>query len=117
MVLVAGLIASGLLSGGHRHAVTSSPRPTTSAPSTPVAPAATVPPPPTGTLLPGASGPAVELLQRGLAALGFSAGAVDGGYGPATQQALKRFQRTHSLPADGVLGRKTLATLTLALRP
>lgn len=117
LLLVVGLIASGVFAGGKRPTATTSTGPTTSASTTPSTPAAAVPPPPTATLVPGASGSEVKVLQRALAALGFSVGAVDGSYGPATERALKRFQRTHGLGADGVLGAKTLAALTLALRP
>lgn len=118
IVLIAGLVVSGVFSGGKprtaasTHVATTSPPPSTAS----TAAASTVPPP-SGTLAPGANGPDVKVLQRALAALGFSPGAVDGGYGPSTQQALARFQRAHRLAPDGVLGPKTLAALTLALRP
>ena len=36
---------------------------------------------------------------------------VDGVFGPATQEAVKAFQRVHHLPADGVCGSQTWAAL------
>lgn len=119
ILLVIGLVASGAFSGSPaHHATTSTPTPTTapSARSTPATSPAS-PSPPTSTLTPGTNGAQTKLLQRALAALGYSPGGIDGSYGPSTQQALKRFQQAHGLPADGVLGPKTLAALTLALRP
>jgi peptidoglycan hydrolase-like protein with peptidoglycan-binding domain len=59
----------------------------------------------------------VKLLQRALNKLGYSVGKVDGDYGPGTQKALTDFQKAHGLAADGVLGPKTLAALTTALKP
>jgi peptidoglycan hydrolase-like protein with peptidoglycan-binding domain len=44
--------------------------------------------PPRTTLKPGDTGVQVKVLQRALASLGYSAGAVDGQYGPATKQAV-----------------------------
>ena len=76
-------------------------------------PAAT--PAPATTLKPGDQGPQVKLLQRALARLGYTTGAADGSYGPSTQKALTRFQRTSAIAADGVLGPKTLAALKQAL--
>ncbi len=57
----------------------------------------------------------MKRLQRTLARLGYSPGRVDGSYGPATANALKRFQRTRGLTPDGVLGPKTLRALTSSL--
>jgi len=95
-----------------------------SAPTTPVttavrtAPATTVLAPgptpvraPATVLNPGSSGPQVKRLQRGLVRLGYSPGRVDGSYGPATENALNRFQHANGLQPDGVLGPKTLQTL------
>lgn len=116
IVLVVGLIVGGVFSGGGSpQATTSTTAPTTTVTSTPTHPTATVPPP-SGPLTPGATGVQVKRLQRVLKSLGFSPGKIDADYGSATQLALKRFQRAHSLTADGVLGPKTLAALKLALR-
>ncbi len=43
----------------------------------------------------------VETLQQKLASLGFSAGEVDGVLGPATRDALRRFQQQRGMVADG----------------
>ena len=40
-------------------------------------------------------------LQRRLNALGFNSGKPDGRVGPMTSKAIKKYQRRHSLPADG----------------
>lgn len=81
-------------------------------------PAARPPPAPaipTTPLAPGSSGVQVRHLQRALARLGYSAGRIDGSYGPATVAALKRFQQASGLQADGVLGPRTLRALRLKL--
>jgi hypothetical protein len=83
---------------------------TTSSTTATSAPAA-----PSATLKAGESGASVRLLQRALAYLGFPVGNVDGVYGPATQSALARFQRSKGLVADGVLGPATLQALAVAL--
>jgi Putative peptidoglycan binding domain len=70
---------------------------------------------PAGTLKPGATGAQVTLLQRALKSLGYSAGALDGNYGPATTGAVSAFQRASGLTADGVFGPKTLQGLTRAV--
>ena len=49
----------------------------------------------------GAEGPSVRLLQRLLAERGFSSGALDGDFGPKTENALKAFQTNVGLPATG----------------
>jgi cell wall-associated NlpC family hydrolase len=51
------------------------------------------------------SGSRVQLLQQ---ALGITA---DGEFGPATQRAVKAFQRAHGLTADGIVGPATWAAL------
>jgi hypothetical protein len=117
VVLVVGLVVGGVFSGS------SKPRPTTS--STAQSTTVTTTPPKTTASVPAPSAPLapgatavvqVKVLQRGLASLGFSPGAIDGSYGAGTERALERFQRAHSLAADGVLGSKTLAALKRALR-
>jgi hypothetical protein len=56
----------------------------------------------------GAQGnPEVAALQVGLRSRGLYTGTVDGVLGPATETALRRFQRRANLPADGRLGRRT----------
>ena len=70
---------------------------------------------PTATLKPGDTGDQVTLLQKALAALGYSPGTPDGNYGAGTKQALSAFQTARGLTADGVLGPATLAALTSAL--
>ncbi|MGO2878503.1 MAG: peptidoglycan-binding protein [Halomonas sp.] len=52
----------------------------------------------------GDSGEAVRKLQR---KLGFTGDDVDGLFGPATQRAVRAFQRTNGLAVDGVVGRNT----------
>jgi len=62
------------------------------------------------TLRRGASGAAVETLQR---ALGID---VDGDYGRITEAAVRAFQRAHDLVADGIAGPRTLSAID-ALAP
>ncbi len=50
----------------------------------------------------------IELLQVRLAALGFDPGEADGRAGPKTRKALKAFQRSRGLPADGYPTREIL---------
>jgi peptidoglycan hydrolase-like protein with peptidoglycan-binding domain len=62
----------------------------------------------------GASGTAVEALQRALIALGVNPGPADGLFGPKTEAAVKRFQKKSGLVDDGIAGPKTLAALEAA---
>jgi len=62
----------------------------------------------------GKSGWDVAALQFALATHGFPSGTFDGGFGPHTEAALRRFQRFAKLGADGVAGPATFAAL---LRP
>ena len=50
-------------------------------------------------------------VQSALTARGFVPGKIDGRVGPKTTEAVKAFQRSRGLVADGVLGPKTLAAL------
>lgn len=62
----------------------------------------------------GGSAP-VRMLQRELAAAGYSPGARDGRYGPRTQRAVRRFQRAQHLRADGIAGPHTFQRLRATL--
>jgi murein DD-endopeptidase MepM/ murein hydrolase activator NlpD len=53
----------------------------------------------------------VAALQYLLSRRGFSAGSIDGGFGPATAASVRRFQRTRGLGVDGVAGPATLRAL------
>lgn len=59
----------------------------------------------------GAQGSKVKRLQLDLHRAGFSPGAIDGRFGPATAAALVAFQRAHGLLADGIAGPLTWARL------
>jgi N-acetylmuramoyl-L-alanine amidase len=53
----------------------------------------------------------VRELQCFLNSLGFHAGREDGIYGPDTDRAVRQFQEDSGLPADGVVGSTTIASL------
>ena len=122
VLVLIGLAAAGVFSGSsHPNAAAPPPAstPTTSSttgsgqnttPTTPRPAAA-----PSATLKPGDTGAQVKVLQRALARLGYSPGAVDGDYGPSTTSAVQDFQRASGLAPDGVVGSKTLQALRHAL--
>lgn len=81
----------------------------------PTSPAPTGSPSASGTLLKnGATGPAVESLQKQLQQAGFEPGGTDGVFGPGTEAAVKAFQQARGLDADGVVGPRTKAALDMA---
>jgi hypothetical protein len=59
----------------------------------------------------------VLAVQTRLSALGYAPGPVDGAYGPTTAAAVKDFQASHDLAADGIVGPQTLAALLAAPVP
>ena len=59
----------------------------------------------------GSSGPAVEDLQKKLAAAGFDPGPIDGSFGPKTQAALRAYQTAKGIGVDGIVGPETRASL------
>lgn len=58
---------------------------------------------------------ATRTLQRALTRLGVAGLAVDGRFGAKTQVAVKKFQVSHRLSADGIVGPKTWVALVQAL--
>ena len=55
----------------------------------------------------GSTGPAVQLLQLALNRAGYGQLDTDGIFGPGTDAALRRFQASRGIPADGVAGNQT----------
>lgn len=63
----------------------------------------------------GSTGTLVSRLQTKLKNWGYYTGAVDGIYGSKTVAAVKYFQRTNGLTADGIVGAKTAAAMGITL--
>src|SRR5699024_5329524 len=59
----------------------------------------------------GDRGDAVRNLQQRLKDLGYLAGSADGVFGQATETALRSFQTSNGLDADGIAGSKTQTVL------
>ena len=85
----------------------------TNEPATPTPTLAPVTPTPTPkSLQRGFTGSdAVRAVQRRLKELGYYKGSADGDFGPATETAVKEFQKANGLTADGKVGEKTLAKM------
>ena len=77
----------------------------------------TTPPPLPPTLSPGASGPAVALLQQQLSALGYWVDTTAGSFDDSTEQAVWALQKAAGLPRDGVVGPSTWAALDAGVVP
>ena len=116
VVLLIGLAAAGVFSGGSHQLTTAATTARQAAPAPSARPPARPVRAPATTLKPGDSGVQVKVLQRALASLGYSPGSIDGQYGPATQGAVSRLQHASGLTADGILGPQTLRALTRTLR-
>jgi hypothetical protein len=87
-----------------------------------VIPPAPVPPTPTPThktIRRGSTGPDVVECQQDLITLGYdlSPYGADGKFGAKTETAVKAFQTSAGLPADGVVGKNTWAALDEAVKP
>lgn len=63
------------------------------------------------TIKKGNRGDAVKKAQELLNAKGFDCGAADGIFGSKTQKAVKSFQKSKGLKADGIIGKNTWAAL------
>lgn len=61
----------------------------------------------------GSRGDEVRRIQTKLKSLGFFNGTIDGIYGVKTQRAVRRFQKSVGITADGVAGQKTLLYMGL----
>ena len=64
-------------------------------------------------LLVGSSGSDVIKLQQRLKEMGFYCGAIDGIFSDTTEAAVKAFQDSEGLSADGIVGFSTQAALGL----
>src|SRR5947209_4836817 len=62
----------------------------------------------------GYNGSVVARVQERLARAGYYRGPIDGLMGPRTRYAIRVYERTHGLPADGVIDRRLLATMGIA---
>jgi Putative peptidoglycan binding domain len=103
-------------------AASTSPTPTGKQPTTPAQTQPTplsrplkVTLPASGTLSIGDTGPTVVVLQKALAALGLATVKPDGRFGSATEAAVIKFQTTHGLKPDGIVGATTAQNLNNAL--
>lgn len=56
----------------------------------------------------------VNWLQRRLPKVGYSAGSVDGYFGPSVEKAVRKFQKAAGVDVDGLVGKDTLAKLRAA---
>ena len=68
-----------------------------------------------GVLKRGGSGADVKTMQQKLKNWGYYSGSVDGIFGSGTESAVKLFQRTNGLTADGIVGSATAAALGMTL--
>ncbi|ATU05917.1 hypothetical protein BKN14_03950 [Candidatus Gracilibacteria bacterium HOT-871] len=50
-------------------------------------------------------------VQVALSILGYSAGTIDGYYGPNTTNAVKEFQKNNNLKIDGIAGSETISKI------
>ena len=65
----------------------------------------------------GSTGTDVMILQQMLNSIGYDCGEVDGKFGKKTQNAVKNFQRVHTLKVDGIVGKNTWTELNKTALP
>ena len=65
----------------------------------------------------GSKGSEVKTIQKKLKQWGYFSGTVDGVYGKATYDAVKRFQKKNGLSPDGAAGKATLEAMGIASKP
>jgi peptidoglycan hydrolase-like protein with peptidoglycan-binding domain len=53
-------------------------------------------------------------VQERLARAGYYRGSIDGVIGPRTRYAIQAYERSHGLPADGIIDNRLLRTMGLA---
>jgi len=87
-------------------------QPTTVAPAPEAARTAEIPLPPQGPYK-----PTNQQIQAALKNADYYTGEIDGKIGPMTKKAIKDFQAANSLEADGKVGTKTWAALSIHLNP
>src|SRR5690606_35878279 len=63
----------------------------------------------------GDKGDDVRAVQEALTFLGYSPGAIDGIFGPLTNEAVRRFQADQRIAVDGIVGPETIAALNVEL--
>ena len=81
-------------------------------PAPSVAPTQSVQLPPSGPYK-----PTTQEIQTALKNAGFYTGAIDGKIGPMSKKAITEFQKANGLNADGKVGPKTWALLSVYLNP
>ena len=62
----------------------------------------------------GMSGETVTKIQERLSQWGYYSGDIDGIYGSRTEKAVKKFQKSNGLTADGIAGPATLAAIGIS---
>ncbi len=60
------------------------------------------------------NGSLIVQVQRRLASAGYYSGPIDGVIGSGTRRAIRAYERSRSLPVDGAINRRLLATMGLA---
>lgn len=62
----------------------------------------------------GSSGSEVKQIQEKLKRWGYYSGSIDGIYGSGTEAAVKKFQKSNGLTADGIAGKRTLEAMGIS---
>jgi peptidoglycan hydrolase-like protein with peptidoglycan-binding domain len=91
--------------------------PGTTPPANPPTPPGTADPESDGLLRLGESGTPIRQLQSRLKDLGFYTGSITGVFDEATEEAVRRFQRSQGIDDDGIVGPTTQSSLNNPTRP